>query len=222
VIVLENIHKAYRTSHGEKWVLNDVSYAFDRGQRTGILGASGSGKSTLMRLIAGIERPTKGAVRRTRRVSWPLPSTDFFHPRLSVAENITFAARIYGEEPSRIIAFVERFAGLAHQLDSPFSELQPIQKTGLSLGLGMAIQFEVYLVDELFIRGNRSDKQRFESMIERRLRLADVIVASRTPKTIQKFCQNALILHNGHLFRFPHLTSAVETYRQLVNAEAKD
>jgi ABC-type glutathione transport system ATPase component len=42
--------------------LADVSLSIPRGARFGVVGESGSGKTTLMRLIAGLDRPTAGAV----------------------------------------------------------------------------------------------------------------------------------------------------------------
>jgi capsular polysaccharide transport system ATP-binding protein len=218
VIVLENVHKTYRTPIGEKPVLSDISQAFHPGRNTGILGVSGSGKSTLMRLIAGIDSPTRGKIKRAVRVSWPLSYAGGFHPQLSAEENIKFAARIYGEDPNQTAGFVEHFAGLEGQMRVRLANLPPALKSKFSVGLGLAIRFDVYLVDELFIRGSRLEKQLFESTVERRLRESDVIVASQKPETILKFCQDALVLHHGRLFRFPHLTSATETYRQLTNA----
>jgi capsular polysaccharide transport system ATP-binding protein len=216
VIILENISKAYRTPLGEKTVLNDISYVFGPGRSTGILGASGSGKSTLMRLIAGIDYPTKGKIKRTVRVSWPLSYIGGFHPQLSTAENIKFAARIYGEDPGGVVRFVESFAGLEDRLHAPFMSLSPAQKAGLSLGLSLAIRFDVYLVDELFLRGDLRVRQRYRDVIKQRLRDSDVIMASRKPESMFELCQDALILHEGRLMHFSKLKSAVEAYRQIV------
>jgi capsular polysaccharide transport system ATP-binding protein len=219
VIVLENISKTYWTAGGEKTVLNDVNYAFGPGRSTGILGATGSGKSTLMRLIAGIDTPTTGKVRRTVRVSWPLAYVGGFHGQLSVAENIRFAARIYGEDPGQVTRFVESFAALGDKMAARFAVLSQPERARLSIALSLAIRFDVYLVDELFIRGDRQVKQRYGRVVEQRLRESHVIVASQKPETIVRFCQEAAVLHGGCLFRFPRLKSAFEAYRELMSAE---
>jgi putative ABC transport system ATP-binding protein len=43
-------------------ILHGVSMTIGRGEAVGLLGASGSGKSTLLMIIAGLERPDRGAV----------------------------------------------------------------------------------------------------------------------------------------------------------------
>src|SRR5437773_9316534 len=44
-------------------VLDRVTMSVDEGDFLGLMGPSGSGKSTLLNLLAGIDRPTRGAVR---------------------------------------------------------------------------------------------------------------------------------------------------------------
>jgi len=51
-----------RVSYGEREVLHGVSFDVHPGETMVILGGSGSGKSTLIRTLAGLEKPTTGAV----------------------------------------------------------------------------------------------------------------------------------------------------------------
>ena len=53
------IHKAY----GEKQVFENVSFIVERSERIALVGANGAGKSTLIKLLAGIELPSRGEVR---------------------------------------------------------------------------------------------------------------------------------------------------------------
>ena len=48
---------------GEREVLHDVSFRVQRGETKVILGASGSGKTTILRLMLGLTRPDRGAIR---------------------------------------------------------------------------------------------------------------------------------------------------------------
>ena len=49
-------------------VLDDISLQVSRGQSVGIIGENGAGKSTLLKIIAGVVRPTRGAVSVKGRV----------------------------------------------------------------------------------------------------------------------------------------------------------
>jgi ABC-2 type transport system ATP-binding protein len=77
------------------------------GEVVGLIGPSGSGKTTTIRMITGSLAPTKGAVevlgvvpkafrRRTRERIGYMPQQFSLYPDLSVAENVDFAAALYG------------------------------------------------------------------------------------------------------------------------------
>lgn len=60
ILKLENI--SYKYSDGNKFVLKDINYEFEKGKTYAIKGKSGSGKTTLLSIISGLERPTEGKV----------------------------------------------------------------------------------------------------------------------------------------------------------------
>ncbi|VVB72096.1 Trehalose/maltose import ATP-binding protein MalK [uncultured archaeon] len=60
---LKGITKEFDQGNGNTVVtLEDISFEINDKEIVGILGPSGCGKTTLLRIIAGLERPTKGAV----------------------------------------------------------------------------------------------------------------------------------------------------------------
>lgn len=63
MLELAGITKEFDQGNGKKAViLQDISLKIDEQEVVGILGPSGCGKTTLLRIIAGLEQPTKGSV----------------------------------------------------------------------------------------------------------------------------------------------------------------
>ena len=63
LIELHDVSKTYHRDKIEIPVLDGVTIAVPEGDFLGLMGPSGSGKSTLLNLLAGIDRPTRGAIR---------------------------------------------------------------------------------------------------------------------------------------------------------------
>ena len=64
IIAVEHVFKAVTDSTGTLEILHDIDFALKPRETAAIVGASGSGKSTLLSIIAGLDTPTSGTVRR--------------------------------------------------------------------------------------------------------------------------------------------------------------
>ncbi len=65
VLVLENLSLSY----GGRSIIKELSLRIGEDDRIGLVGRNGSGKSSLMKIIAGLQEPDEGQVRRARTVS---------------------------------------------------------------------------------------------------------------------------------------------------------
>ena len=63
MIVLDSIHKTYRSDATSHTAIGNVSLTVNAGQFVSIVGPSGCGKSTLLNMIAGFVAPSAGSVR---------------------------------------------------------------------------------------------------------------------------------------------------------------
>jgi capsular polysaccharide transport system ATP-binding protein len=59
MIICKNLHKSYKNGHRRKEVLRGIDLELGRGERIGLLGRNGAGKTTLIKLLGGVEYPTK-------------------------------------------------------------------------------------------------------------------------------------------------------------------
>ena len=62
VITAEKVYKVYKLGEERLPALNGVSLSVGKGEFVAIVGTSGSGKSTLLNMLAGLDKPTKGAI----------------------------------------------------------------------------------------------------------------------------------------------------------------
>jgi capsular polysaccharide transport system ATP-binding protein len=215
MIQLDRVFKFYAANGHTKVVLDHVSARFQPGRSYGLLGVNGAGKSTTLRLIAGAELPNAGKIRRSVRVSWPLGFAGGFHPLMTGRENVKFVARAYGEDPRRVLDFVEDFAEIGDYIDVAVKTYSSGMMARLAFGLSMAIEFECYLIDEITAVGDQRFQARCQEAFNRRRAHADLIVVSHSMSTIRDYCDHGAVLVDGRLMMFDSLDKAIETYHRL-------
>ena len=215
MIQLDRVFKYYRTEGHTKIVLDHVSTVFESGRSYGLLGVNGAGKSTTLRLISGVELPNSGRVRRSVRVSWPLGLASGFHYLMTGRENVKFVARAYGEDPRKVLAFVEDFSELGDYVDAPVRTYSSGMMARLAFGLSMAIEFDCYLVDEITAVGDMRFQARCRAAFDHRRATADLIVVSHDMGTIKNYCDMGAVLVDGQMMMFSSVDQAIETYNRL-------
>lgn len=62
MIRVKNLYKIYRIGETKVYALNGIDFELYKGEFVAIVGTSGSGKSTLLNMLAGLEKPSKGAI----------------------------------------------------------------------------------------------------------------------------------------------------------------
>jgi capsular polysaccharide transport system ATP-binding protein len=215
MIQLEDVTKIYVTDGHKKVVLDHASTTIDTAWSYGIFGPNGAGKSTTLRLLAGVELPNSGKIRKKIRTSWPLGFAGGFHPLMTGRENICFAARVYGANVRAVIEFVEYFADLGHQLDLPVKTYSSGMQARLGFGLSMAIEFDCYLIDEVTAVGDSRFQLRCRAALADRRSRSTVIMVSHDVGTVKQYCERALVLHRGQFLHFSDVDDAVTFYRKM-------
>lgn len=216
MIMLEGVSKAYRTRDGRKTVLDEVSVAFHPGHNFGVLGVNGAGKSTLIRLIAGSELPDRGVVRRYGRVSFPLGFGGTFHGSLSGRENVAFVARVYGASLRTVSDYVEAFAELGQYFHMPVNTYSAGMRARLAFATCLAIEFDVYLIDEVTEIGDQRFRKKCAEAFRERMQRADVIMVTHNPHTLRQYCDRGAILANGELALFDDIGAALSRYHRML------
>ena len=141
--------------------VDDVSFSIRKGEIFALLGPSGCGKSTLLRMLAGFERPTRGAVLLDgedivglapfdRPINMMFQSYALF-PHMTVEQNVAFGLVQDGMGKAQIAARVEEMLGLVQM--SKLAKRKPHQLSGgqqqrVALARSLAKSPKLLLLDE--------------------------------------------------------------------------
>ncbi len=150
-----------RKSFAQSVAVELVNLQVERGEFVSFLGPSGCGKTTTLRMIAGFEMPTSGAILidgvdvtnrppNRRNVGMVFQSYALF-PNMTVANNIGFGLKVAGQPAEAIRERVTEMLRIIHMPE--FAERYPSQLSGgqqqrVALARALAIRPQVLLLDE--------------------------------------------------------------------------
>ena len=215
MLVFDQVSKFYHIKGVKKTILSDFSFKFPTGRNVGIMGRNGVGKSTMMRLMAGIEPPDIGQIYRTSRVSWPLGFAGSFNGSMTGIENIRFVSRIYGQDTDKVVEYVKEFAELGPSLRLPIKTYSSGMKARLAFGLSMAIDFDVYLIDEITAVGDEDFKKKSKAVFEDKLARSQIYMISHSPSTIREYCDCGLLMEGNQIRFFDRVDDLILAYGEI-------
>jgi multiple sugar transport system ATP-binding protein len=159
---LEHLTKVFEGPGGESIrAVDDVSFVVADKELLALVGPSGCGKTTTLRLIAGLEEPTAGAIAINGQGVNDLPPKDrdvamvFQHyalyPHMSVYDNMAFGLKLRHVPTAEIAQRVKHTAqilDLAACLDRKPAALSGGQRQRVALGRALVRRPGVFLLDE--------------------------------------------------------------------------
>ncbi len=153
-------HVTKRYADGVEAV-TDMNLAIADGEFMILVGPSGSGKSTALRMVAGLEDVTEGAIRigddivndlapRDRDIAMVFQSYALY-PHMTVRENMGFALKLAGAPRKEIARKVEeaaRVLDIERQLDRKPANLSGGQRQRVAMGRAIVRDPKAFLMDE--------------------------------------------------------------------------
>jgi capsular polysaccharide transport system ATP-binding protein len=213
MIEFQNVSKSFWTGKQRKVILDQASFRVDIGNSVGILAPNGAGKTTLINMMAGLEKPDEGVIRKTSRVSFPLGFMGGVNNKLSAHENARYIARLYSLDPDYVESFCRWVCGLGDYFDMPVSTYSSGMRARFSFSLLLSIEFDIYLIDEGMPATTDAEfNRKAGNILKERLQNATVVIVSHQAATLQKFCRSAAVLRDGRLYQFETLEEAKRLY----------
>jgi capsular polysaccharide transport system ATP-binding protein len=217
MIEIRSLYKRYHHYMHQDWVLEDINLTIPKGVSVGLVGQNGAGKSTLLRLIAGMDSPERGSIRRHCRVSWPIGLGGGLQGSMTGRQNAQFIARIHGgrKVEQRILDFVEDFAEIGSAFERPVSTYSSGMRSRLAFGLSLAFDFDVYLSDEATSVGDRAFKAKAKKAFRDRVGRASLIMVSHGEAMLRDLCEAGIFLHEGSAHWYDDIDEAIAAYHDV-------
>jgi capsular polysaccharide transport system ATP-binding protein len=130
-------------------------------------------------------------------------------------ENAVFVARVYGADIRRTIDFVEEFAEIGDYMDVPVKTYSSGMIARVAFALSMAVEFDVYLIDESLAVGDARFQKRCEDAFAARRKNASIILVSHSMSDIKRYCDCGGVIVDGQMLMFDNTDKAIEMYNRL-------
>jgi putative spermidine/putrescine transport system ATP-binding protein len=229
-LAVSNVTKQF----GDFKAVENVNLSVPHGTFVCLLGPSGCGKTTLLRMIAGLEEPSSGAIvidgeditgvpTHKRNFGMVFQSLALF-PHLSVGDNISYALRIRGtakEEQRKRADELLKLVHLPGFADRPVTKLSGGQRQRVAIARALALSPKLFLLDEPM---SALDAKLRESMqvelrqLQQRLGITTIVVTHDQREALT-MADLVVVMGQG---RIRQAASPIEIYRKPADAFVAD
>ncbi|KRA00047.1 ABC transporter ATP-binding protein [Mesorhizobium sp. Root157] len=219
---------------GDFSAVDNVNLTVPHGTFVCLLGPSGCGKTTLLRMIAGLEEPTGGAIvldgdditalpTHKRNLGMVFQSLALF-PHLSVGDNIAYALRIRGKPKEEQRKRVEDLLALIHLpdfADRPVAKLSGGQRQRVAIARALALSPKLFLLDEPLSALDaklREDMQVELRQLQQRLGITTIVV-THDQREAMTMADLVVVMGKGKILQ---AAPPIEIYRKPADAFVAD
>ncbi len=211
-LILENVDKIV----GREIYLKDINLSLESGSRNVILGHTLAGKTTMLRVMAGLDRPTRGRILvddqdvtgvTVRKRSLAMVYQQFInYPSLTVYDNIASPLKIAGlkkEETDRRVRAAAAMLHIENLLDRMPAELSGGQQQRTAIARALVKESQLLFLDEPLV--NLDYKLREELRVELQqifeAREAIVIYTTTEPAEALMIGGNIIVMDEGRILQ---------------------
>ncbi len=215
-LAFENVSFAYNEN---EWIIRDLSFQVNVGEKIALVGHTGSGKTTLIRLALRLYDPTKGRITingidirnldmAEYRKAFAVVLQDVFLFTGSVRDNISLSNPEISDE--QVIAsakdvfahrVISRFDdGYDHQISERGKNLSAGERQLIAFARALAHTPEVLILDEATANVDTETEALIQNAVEKMLERQTSLVIAHRLSTIQN-ADRILVLHKGELLQ---------------------
>lgn len=226
---LDNVTKMY----GKITALNGISLKIPQGEVFTLIGPNGSGKTTLLKILAFVEKPTKGKVyfdgqlvEERNRPEFRLKGTMVFQKTVlfnaTAYENIAYGLKLRGlskEEINERVRNVLKLVKLEGCEKRPAKKLSGGEQQRVSLARALALRTELLLLDEPMANLDQRSASIIEAVISRIRQETNttIILATHNMFQVTTFSEKVALINNGELIHVGKTHEILKDSRKLAN-----
>jgi ABC-2 type transport system ATP-binding protein len=212
---------------GSVWALRDCPVTVPPGRVSALIGPNGAGKTTLLRMLVGLASPSAG----TAAILGRAPSQDGeFLARIGyLAQDVPLYKRLTPREHLEVGARInarwdaagarDRLDHLRVPMDRPVSTLSGGQRAQVGLGLALAKQPSVLLLDEPVAALDPLARREFLAALTAAVADAEgdltVVLSSHLVHDIEQVCDHMILLGSAHAQLCDDIDRVLATHRML-------
>lgn len=202
LIQLENIEKRY----GRLEVLGQVSLSVESGEAVGVVGENGAGKSTLLRIMAGVEKPDAGSVKRKTFAPGELgyvPQEPALYRGLTGRQNLVYwgtAIGLYGRRRRVRIKYLLELVNLTEKAGKRVSTYSGGMQKRLNLACALLGDVKLLLLDEPTAGADEASSALMLNAVDKLKSLGcGVVLVSHRREDIARLADRVVVLKDGKL-----------------------
>ncbi|MDN4475981.1 ATP-binding cassette domain-containing protein [Demequina sp. SYSU T00192] len=196
---------------GDRRALDGVTFEVRPGRLTGFVGANGAGKTTTMRAIVGVMRPDAGDVTfggaamtlEVRRRIGYMPEERGLYPKMKVAEQLVYLARVLGVGKAEAVARAEALLDaldLTERRDDLLHTLSLGNQQRVQVAAALIHEPDLLILDEPF---SGLDPIAMDAMAARLRERAEagvpVLFSSHQLDLVERLCDDLVLIHQGRV-----------------------
>ena len=235
-MIMTSIHcEKINKSYGPVQAVSDISFSVDNGELFGLIGPDGAGKTTLFRILTSLLQPDSGIAnvegfhtvkdyRKIRNIIGYMPGKFSLYPDLSVHENLSFFATIFGT------TIKENY----HLIEDIYIQLEPFRKRRagklsggmkqkLALCCALIHEPKVLFLDEPTTGVDAVSRAEFWEMLKRLQKRGITILVSTPYMDEASLCDRIALIQNGKIMQIDTPDQIRSSYnKQLYAVRSKD
>ena len=206
---LEFVH--LEKSYGTLRALRDTTFSVRSGEIFGFVGSNGAGKTTTMRIALGVLAPDGGEVRwegqpldfAVRRRIGYMPEERGLYPRMKVARQLAYLARLHGMDAADAGRAAERWTevlGVAERRDDEVQKLSLGNQQRVQLAAALVHDPDILILDEPFSGLDPGAVDVMSGVLRERAEAGvPVIFSSHQLDLVERLCDTVGIIKEGSM-----------------------